>query len=186
MQPTELFTERLRIAVYIAFDPGPIIGWCKFNNRGQELDMGQIPLDELALTLEEWPTVALRHLIIEQWIVIPGKQKAQLGRPAKAKIPTIEAIGVIKSWAQRNKVPFDMVSPLMLLAAQKWTQVLLPKDHSNSHQISAFLHGARWLIDHDLRPTALEMQHATKQEAGACVSNTTEVNAGTRGGDRQC
>lgn len=169
--------------MYIAFDPGPVTGWCRFNNRGQEIDMGQVKLEELAVALELWPTVATRKIIIEKWEIIPGKMGAQIGRATKAKIPTIEAIGVIKSWAQRKGVAVEMVSPRNLMAAQKWTQVKLPKDHTQSHQIAAFLHGARWLIDQDMRPTALEMANASRQEEGTGSSNAAEINGGAWGGD---
>lgn len=164
--------------MYIAFDPGPVVGWCKFNNRGHELEMGHINLEDLAVAIEAWPTVAVRQIILEQWEVIPGKIGAQIGRAAKAKIPTIEAIGTIKSWAKRKNVPVELVSPRQLLPAQKWTQVKMPKDHSTSHQISAFLHGARWLIDNDLRPTALEMANARKQEEGTGTRNPGQTNGG--------
>lgn len=144
--------------MYIAIDPGPDPGWAKFNNRGYILELGIVRgLDNFPEFLEKIPTQSLEAVIYEEYKQLQHRIAATLGRK-KNKIPTVECIGHIRSWCLRNRIPMVLQSPQILPATQQHTQVKMPSDHDNSHHIAAFLHGARYLIDKGIRPTALEME----------------------------
>lgn len=161
--------------MYIAFDPGPHPGWCKFNNRGEVIDLGIIrDLDQFPVFLEEIPTQALIAVIYELYEQLPHKVKAILGR-RKNKIPTVECIGHIRSWCLRHNIRMIPQRPAILPATQKHTQVQLPTDHENSHHIAAFLHGARWLIDKGIMKTALEMEIEEREKTNARISHPREI-----------
>ncbi len=158
--------------MYIAFDPGPQPGWCKFNNRGEVLDLGIVrTLDDFPVWLEAIPTQALIAVIYEQYEQLPHRVRATLGRH-KNKIPTVECIGHIRSWCLRNKIEMVAQRPAILPATEKHTQVKMPKDHSNSHHIAAFLHGARYLIDEGIMKTALEMSLEETNKRASRLSET--------------
>jgi hypothetical protein len=164
----------------MAFDPGPEPGWAKFNSRGEILDLGIVRnLDSFPDFLEMIPRQNLEAAIYEEYKQLPGRTKAVLGRK-KNKVPTVECIGHIRSWALRYKLNLIPQPPQILAATQKHTQVFLPSDHSNSHHIAAFLHGSRWLIDQGIMKTALEMEHEAIEKTRARVIGAGPSTGGAR------
>lgn len=159
--------------MYIAIDPGPEPGWCKFNNRGDVIDLGIVrSLDTFPKFLEAVPTQALTAVIYEEYKQLPHRVGAALGRK-KNKIPTVECIGHIRSWCLRHDIYMIVQPPTILPSTQKHTQVFLPRDHANSHHIAAYLHGARYLIDEGIMKTALEMEVEEKHQRDARLSQTS-------------
>jgi len=138
------------------FDPGVMNGWCIFDEQGNELEMGQVSLDDLSLFLDNDPRFTSPTLVgYEGYTIFRKKAMAHTG----SKVPTAQAIGIIKSYAQRKGVKLVEQPSSILKTAQMLTGVALPSDHSISHQFAAFNHGAYYFIEKGLRKTALEMKH---------------------------
>jgi len=159
----------------MSFDPGPEPGWCKFNNRGEVLDLGIIRnLDSFPQWLEEIPRQALTAVIYEEYKQLPHRVAATLGRK-KNKLPTVQCIGYIRSWCLRYSLLMVPQPPTILPATQKHTGIKMPGDHANSHHIAAYLHGARHLIDEGIMKTVLEMDVEERQKARARLSESREI-----------
>jgi hypothetical protein len=143
--------------MYPSFDPGPVTGVAKFNNRGVCLEIAQIPLDELTEYLEEIPTQTITVAIMEEYTQLPHKLKALASRKTN-KLEVAQAEGMIKSWCKRKGIHLVMQPASILPIAQRWTQLRLPRDHSISHGPAARLHGEYYLIDKGIKKSILEQQ----------------------------
>lgn len=144
--------------MYLAFDPGKITGWAVFTNTGDILEMGQATIEELIDLCEGWlenGDLGIDGVIYEDFIVF--RHKAQ--KLAGSRMEASQAIGIIKGLAKRAGVtPVRQGSDIKPIA-EKLTQIKPPSDHSQSHQIDAFNHGAYYLIRQGIRKTALEEEN---------------------------
>ena len=144
--------------MYLAFDPGETTGWALFDKAGDIKEWGQLTMDELHLKLTEWESLDIDTVICEGFIIYRHKAKKFAGN----RMLTIQVIGIVKSFAHRMNAKYVEQDSDILPIAQKHTQVFMPKDHSESHKVSAFNHGAEWLIRQGIRKTALEEEQNTK------------------------
>jgi hypothetical protein len=136
----------------IAFDPGEITGWAEFNSEGELTRYGQLKFDDLVDYCNKLTDV--EHIICEDFRIRRNKAVKFIGN----RMETIQAIGVIRATAKRLKANFVLQDSSILQIAQLWTQMPLPKDHSFSHWLSAYNHGAYWLITNGILKTELERQ----------------------------
>lgn len=141
--------------MYIGFDPGGTTGIARVNNRGQVIDMDMITLDKLTDHLEGIPTVAILHVVMEKYKQLPHKSKALMARKTN-KGEVMQAEGIIKSWCQRNRLPLEEQSALVLPIASRHTGITMPRDHSKSHGHAALLHVKEWMIINGIDKTLLE------------------------------
>lgn len=144
--------------MYIGFDPGPITGIARVNNRGQVIDLAMIPLDELPDHLENIPTVAILQAVMEKYRQLPKRLAAMAARKT-SKGEVMQSEGIIKSWCKRNKIPLAEQPATILPIAMKHTGIKLPSDHSISHGHAALLHVMEWRIINGLDKTLLEQTH---------------------------
>jgi hypothetical protein len=141
--------------VYIGFDPGPMTGIARVNNRGQVIVMEMVSLDDLTDHLEGIPTVAILQAVMEKYRQLPFKYKALTARKTN-KGEVMQAEGVIKSWCKRNKIPLAEQPATVLSIGSKHTGITLPRDHSQSHAHAALIHVKEWMIINGLDKTLLE------------------------------
>ena len=62
-----------------------------------------------------------------------------------------QAEGIVKAWALRHKVPLALQpaqDPLKM--GPMWSGVVMPRNHRNSHSISALYHGVYWLVKNNM------------------------------------
>ena len=144
---------------YLSFDPGKTKGWAMFDGNGQIIQYGQASLDELIDLTEEWARVwPISTIIYESFVLFRHKARQQTG----SKMEASQAIGIIKTLARKTDATLVEQDPTIKSLAQKWTQLKPIGDHSQSHWVDAFNHGAYWLIRQGIRKTALEMEQERK------------------------
>lgn len=146
--------------IAVGFDPGGTTGWTayEYGEEGQKdakfLAYGQVKFLELIQSLESEPKIhPPKIVVIEDFSLLPHKARAMIGN----KFEVIQAIGIIKSWANRNHANIIMQPASIKSTAEKWTQ-LSPKGlpHSETHWIDAANHVRHWLIKNGYDRTELE------------------------------
>lgn len=147
-------------AKYASFDPGKTVGWCLWNDKAQLLDKGQCTRDELIDMLETEPFQSVDTVITEDFKLFSWKAKQQAGRT----MPAPETIGVIDSYVRRGRRKHIKQNSNILPMASKLTNVKMPSTHSKSHWVSAFLHGAYYLIAQGLYETPLAKETGEVQK----------------------
>jgi hypothetical protein len=143
--------------MYIGFDPGPVTGIARVNNRGQVIDISMVSLDRLPEHLEGIPTVAILQAVMEKYRQLPHRLAALAARKTN-KGEVMQAEGVIKSWCKRNKIPLAEQPATVLPIGSKHTGIVLPRDHSQSHGHAALIHVKEWMIMNGLDKTLLQQQ----------------------------
>lgn len=130
----------------LAIDPGKDTGWCLFIN-GEIANFGICRgLEELLTFIENEPKVDI--VVMEEFRLFHSKALQQSG----SRLETVEAEGIVRSWAWRNKVKLVLQLPKdPLKLGQMWSGVAMPKNHKNSHGISALYHGVYYLVKNGMR-----------------------------------
>lgn len=140
----------------IAFDPGYTTGWCEVTEEGFPKNMGQIAYPDLTdFFRNRMGPQPYNRVVIEDYKVYRKKAMQHSGSDLK----TSQVIGKIKFWAELNDLPVVMQPASILPIAQRWTQVKMPGNHAESHKISAFLHGAYYLMNAGIAKTALDRKY---------------------------
>ena len=128
---------------YLAFDPGETTGVAEFNSVGALLDMHQLKIDALLDYLADMKFKP-KTIIIEEYKIFAHKAKAH----TNSKVPTIQVIGMIKSYAHRwGSAVVEQPSQAKVLG-YKLSNTKQAKDHKFSHQLDAYVHGYYHLIKH--------------------------------------
>lgn len=142
---------------FISIDPGKgrlsTIGVTCWNRDPQPVFIENLNKEEFGALLDslEGKTEGMAEIIYEEYVVNPA-----IPHGGK-KVETIQVIGQIKDFARRNKVPCVGQPASILGIAEKWSGVKMPKKHSTSHRISAFLHGYYRLTQQGiLKPRVLD------------------------------
>ena len=130
---------------YMSFDPGKVTGWASFHENGMPAEMGHIPncgmgiakfLQGLHFEEDEKPKV-----IIYEVYQVRGRAQ----RVDDNSVRTMGAIKVIKTFAGMIGAKLIPQQASILPIAAKFSGMEMPRDHSKSHQISAFNHGWYYL-----------------------------------------
>lgn len=126
---------------YLAFDPGKVTGFAAFSTNGTPTIMGHIPDWQEGvsqfLTAFAKPDVKLPKVVIYEAYQIRGRGQ-NVDRNA---IRTRAVISVIKNFAALVDAQLVAQQAAILPIAAKFSGMEIPRDHSLSHQISAFNHG---------------------------------------------
>lgn len=136
--------------ITVSFDPGLLTGYCVFDNA-KIIKYDQVKFLELVGVLEGLPKPDV--VVYENFQLYGHKAKQQIG----SKFETVQAIGIIKSWAHRNKAIQIEQKPSDKVIAEKWTGVVPTGAHNNnSHWIDAYNHGMFYLIKGGIAKSKLE------------------------------
>lgn len=154
-------TEEDKIAEYASFDPGKITGYCTWNAKAQLLRHGQVTNDELIDLLDEDHFKTVKTVIIEDYKLFSWKAKQQSG----SRMHASEAIGILLPYIRRGRKKEVRQPSNILPIASNMTNVKMPSNHAQSHWVSAFLHGAYYLIKQGIYETPLMEQARKKREA---------------------
>lgn len=147
--------------IVVGFDPGETTGWAGFetSNNGEEAKMigyGQEKFSNLIDALEnEKRIIPPDVVVIEIFQLLPHKAQKMIGQ----RFLTIEAQGIIRSWAKRHKAKIVEQRPTIKPIAEKWTHIIPPSNHSQSHWIDAVNHAKYWMIKNELDLTQLQKQN---------------------------
>lgn len=142
----------------IAFDPGETIGVCIMQDDGQVAYFDQIKIAGLTAFLKTVNPATIDKVVVEKYVIFGHKAKQHSGSDAK----TSQCVGRIKTWAELNDLDVIEQPANILPMAEKQTQVKIPKDHSASHQVSAYLHGAWYLMRMGTMLSALQKANLDK------------------------
>lgn len=129
----------------LAIDPGKDTGWCLFRD-GKIRDFGICRgLEEFIHYMEN--LTGIDQIVMEEFRLFKHLALQQSG----SRMEVTQAEGVAKAWALRHKVPIALQpaqDPLKMGAL--WSGVIMPKNHKNSHGISALYHGVYWLVKNNM------------------------------------
>ena len=128
----------------LAIDPGGMNGVCWWDNATILPTMtgfDQIKLADLPVWLNEF-TPPPDMIVYENFKLLKHRALQQSG----SDLPAAQAIGMIKSYASIHEITTVDQSPQILGSASKMSQMKMPSDHSQSHWVSAYLHGYWWLV----------------------------------------
>lgn len=129
----------------LAIDPGIHNGWAIFKNGIIE-DLGTIDgIHEFDEWLHKQENIDL--VVLEDFVLFRHKAQVQIG----SKFEVTQVIGMVKSWARRNKIPVVMQKSDVLPIAGTWSKMPMPKDHSKSHHVAAYNHGFYYLVNNNMR-----------------------------------
>jgi len=128
---------------YIAFDPGRVTGWAAFRSNGEPFEMGHIPdwgpgIAKFIKGLHfAEDAVPFPKVIIYETFQVRGRGQ----QTDDNMVRTMAAVKVIKNWAAAIGAELVAQQAAILPIAVKFSGMEMPRDHSKSHQISAFNHG---------------------------------------------
>ena len=139
----------------LAFDPGDTTGVCVFKENGDVASLSQLSLSEfLAWAATYEPEEPVTTLVIEDYVLFAKRAVKQSGSRMKAS----QVIGALKLLAIRLNATVVMQPSSIMPIASKWSQIYLPANHAQSHQIAAFLHGYYWLVQQGRVKTPLQKE----------------------------
>ena len=126
----------------LAIDPGGMNGVCWWDEEPPKMQaFDQIKLQDLPMWLHEFKPVP-DIIVYENFKLWKHRALQQSG----SDLPAAQAIGMIKSYASIYGIEMFDQSPQILKSAEMMSQMKMPKDHSESHWVSAYLHGYWWLV----------------------------------------
>ena len=134
----------------IAVDPGDTSGICIFNDDSSVKKMMQLNLEEFT----KWAATydgPVDTIVYEKFIVFRQKAHTQVGSTMKVS----QAVGMLKMMAHSTGAKLVEQGPDIKKIAIKWSGIIMPSQHSQTHKWDAFLHGYYYLvkegkIKHDL------------------------------------
>lgn len=135
----------------LSIDPGGMNGLCWW--EGEDTHMvayAHVKLEDLP----EW----LHNFEFKPDLIVYENFKLWKHRALQqsgSDLPAAQAIGMIKSYAKIYGILLVDQSPQILSNAQKMTQMKMPSDHSQSHWVSAYLHGMWYLIKNNLKDVVM-------------------------------
>lgn len=127
---------------YIAIDPGEASnnGIAIFNKTGFCLKYDQVTRDGVMDLLYE-NSSTLTAVIIEDYKLFKNKALQQSGSSLEA----VRVIGEVEGFCRRKNITLQKQPSSILAIAQLWSGKKLPKNHKNSHWVSAYNHGYYFL-----------------------------------------
>ena len=127
--------------IMLAIDPGGVNGIYWWDDEYKDAGFAQVKLKDLPEWLEA-------HLPIPDLIVFENYRlwKHKALQQSGSDMPAAQAVGIIKSYTIRNNIDLLEQSPQILKQAELMTQVKMPSDHTQSHWVSAYLHGMYYLM----------------------------------------
>jgi hypothetical protein len=130
---------------FISFDPGKATGWATFDEEGNLTDKGIYrSLDDLkdglqaVMLMGDQPKV----FIIEDFRLFSHKAVQQSG----SDMPASQAIGSIELAAAVCRAEIVKQGSDILPIGERFAGVKLPKNHDESHDIAAYVHGFYYLV----------------------------------------
>jgi hypothetical protein len=146
--------------VYLAIDPGEKHnGWATFDASGNLITMGTVEgIGPFTDWIEKFPLgdpmhfdyPRLKRVIVEDYrigIHRGGSAAKQKGSRAL----TIKTIGMIESWAYRNKIPLELQPNAIKPTGYMWAGIKVPSNKDLSHETDAYVHGVHWLQKNGVR-----------------------------------
>lgn len=137
----------------VAIDPGVANGYAEFEDDGTFVNMGQLVIDDMLEFFMNYDK-PVSTVVIEDYILFRKRAKQQAG----SNLPASQVIGAAKMFAKMKGAKFVKQEAGILPIAQKWSQIKMPKDHNESHQISAYNHGYYYLVRNGIRQPQLAEQ----------------------------
>ena len=122
---------------------------------------GQMTSDGFLDWLETQNPNVFTGIVCEDYINFGFKKSAQ----AWNRNETSQLIGAIRAYGRRHNINVVLQMSNILPMAEKHFQVKMPKNHDDSHKISAYLHGAEFLLREGLKPSQLERELYASGEA---------------------
>lgn len=147
--------------IVVGFDPGSTTGWAAFDTRKEGdkiapanmLGYGQEKFLNLIENIEGEDAIrGADVVVIESFQLLPHKAQKMIGN----RFEVIQAIGICKSYAKRHKATIVEQPPTIKKIAEKWTGIIPPPNHAQSHWVDAANHAKYWMIRNGLDLSELE------------------------------
>lgn len=125
---------------YLAFDPGRVTGFATFTQNGMPVKMGHILNWNVGVA--KFINMPSLKLDPPKVIICEAYQIRGRGQTVNSDaIRTRAIVSIIKNFAAAIEAKLVMQQASILPVGVKFSGMEMPKDHSLSHQISAFNHG---------------------------------------------
>ncbi|HET7713499.1 MAG TPA: hypothetical protein VFK94_03950 [Patescibacteria group bacterium] len=137
-----------KAVAYLSIDPGEKYnGWATFDCNGDLITMGTVyGINEMTDFLEQFPTDALRQVIVEDYRIGVVKGKYGAAHQQGSRALTIKTIGMIESWTYRKKLaPIVLQANSIKPTGYMWAGITVPKNKDLSHETDAYVHGVYFL-----------------------------------------
>lgn len=125
-------------ASYLAIDPGKANGWATFDEQGNGITMGQCNVLGLLQLLDE---TTAHTIITEDYRLYPWKRDEQIW----SRLDTVRVIGMIQYFCWKNNRNFILQEPNIKSIGYMWAGLQPAKNHKNSHERDAYVHGVYFL-----------------------------------------
>jgi len=123
--------------VLVAVDPGETCGLAMFDTTGKILSLIECDIDSMENYLDAW--WPFTHLVVERWWLHPKARKYfdDLIGP--------QAIGIVRSWANRHDMGFERLIPSHVKKFRKEAEQFVS---ANPHMRDAVCVGLYWFKRH--------------------------------------
>jgi hypothetical protein len=135
----------------ISVDPGDTTGLAVWHSDGTFVHETQLGLDELITWCDELYT-PVSTIVIEDYRLYGHKAQQQTGSRFKA----VQAIGVLKALAKRNRSKVVLQKPDVLAVAALHSGRKRPSNHKISHSVDAYNHGFYWFVSQNILKPVLQ------------------------------
>jgi len=123
----------MRLAV---IDPGTVCGLCLFDTDRTVLTAVDLSMDDIDEQLDSWSPID--QVLVEAWMLYPWMAK----KLSFHKMPGPEAIGMVRSWANRNRHVLHRTPAACRTPYLSSARKVLPK---TAHATDAVALGIYWL-----------------------------------------
>ena len=154
----------------IGFDPGETTGWAILDSTGQLVNAGNVKSvtgkgrdagihPDLLDLLDSTDPGDIKQVIIESYVVLPGRQMAHTGKP----VLTEQIVGAIKVWAARNRIKVTTYPSSKKSIQQKHSQIKPTGAHKDTHYVDAYNHAWWWLFTNKYVASKLQISKGVAQ-----------------------
>lgn len=130
--------------ILLAIDPGLATGYSIWRDA-RPAEMGDV---RGMAKFDDWLVDFVEKfgkpdiIVMEKFRLFRWKAEKQSG----SDMPASKVEGKVELWASMHKIPVVMQTPDVLTIAQKWSKIKMPKNHDQSHHISALNHAVYYLV----------------------------------------
>lgn len=116
-------------------DPGNTSGYAIVDGE-DIIDMGQIIFEDFMVFILKLDWSDIDVIVCEDFRLFRNKAQKQVG----SDFQTVQCIGALRLISKQKSIPLIMQMSSILPIAERQAGIKMPKNHEESHEVSALLH----------------------------------------------